>query len=64
MPVFLAQLLIKFQLQPTTDNATMVDSFERATSTEELTTMPAINRSSNNDDESLIFQNSYMMFIW
>lgn len=62
MPVFLAQLLIQFQLPPKIDNATSTDSYESTTSTEEFTTMPAISRSSNDDDESIIFE--YMMFIW
>lgn len=62
MPVFLAQLLIQFQLPPQTDNSTTtVDNYEMTTV--EITTI--ISNSNDDDDGSIsskIFQ--YMLFIW
>lgn len=73
MPVFLAQLLIQFQLKPKTDNATssiVGDNYETTalpTSTVEITTIPTIMSGSNDDDDDdnileQIFR--YMLFIW
>lgn len=70
MPVFLAQLLIQFQLPPKSDNATLADdNYETTTTlpttTVEITTMQTIMPGSNDDDDSIlerVFQ--YMLFIW
>lgn len=69
MPVFLAQLLLHYQLPPKADNATSIDNnYETTTlptSTVEITTMPTIISSSNDDDDN-IFEGilQYMVFIW
>lgn len=68
MPVFLAQLLLQFQLPPKTANATSVDNYETTalpTSTVEITTEQTIMSNSNDDDDNILERTfQYMLFVW
>lgn len=69
MPVFLAQLLIQFQLPPKIENATVIeDNYETTTlptTTAEIATIPTIMSSSNDDDDNIFERISqYMVYGW
>lgn len=66
MPVFLAQLLIQFQLPPKIDNATSVDNYETTTTAAEFTTTPTPFVPSSNDDDAGFWDkvSQCMLFIW
>ncbi|CRK99301.1 CLUMA_CG012756, isoform A [Clunio marinus] len=69
MPVFLAQLLVQFQLPAKIDNTTIADNFDASKlpsiTSDEITTKQTIMTISNDDDANIfegIFR--YMMFVW
>jgi hypothetical protein len=68
MPVFLAQLLLQFQIRAKIDNATLTDNYETTTlpksSTVEITTLETIIPSSNDDDDIWYKICEYMLYVW
>jgi hypothetical protein len=65
MPVFLAQLLLQFQLTKMED-AALLESNETTASIEITTTSTIISGSNDDDNDGNIWENifQYMVFIW
>lgn len=65
MPVFLAQLLLQFQVPIAIDSINSTENNETTTlpiSTERITAASTIIPNTNDDDDDNIFQ--YMVFVW